>query len=85
MRGVVFFAGPCAHLLAFRARRPGEQLLEVGESAWLARHAQAGELNRLRTGGDCRYRSCSAQAAADTRGWSAGRSVRPLVSLISII
>ena len=33
MRGVVFFAGPCAHLLAFRTRRPGEQFLEVGESA----------------------------------------------------
>ena len=33
MRRVVFLASQCAHLLAFRARRPGEQLLEVGEPA----------------------------------------------------
>ena len=31
MRGIVVLTGPGAHLLAFRARRPGEQFLEVGE------------------------------------------------------
>jgi hypothetical protein len=51
VRGVVFFVGPGAHLIAFRAPRSGEQLLEVGESARAtavlrrARALAAGERN----------------------------------------